>query len=205
MPDLSYFVSPTGIPGLDGLGSSPTATSRCAAEDNSAFSHYSALDSVWGGVNDWLAKGPAEGQVGVLVSEKLDADGKSEGAEGRLVVLDGPLPVNQLMDSVKTHLGLSQCNISVLFRYSRGLMYARSSSSVCADLLVGRDADVYHNGDMSDHEALALAATAKHVILSTRTLNAISSVPDERLRRETQVDEPEIVVSEEDTQLLLPT
>ncbi|SJL17835.1 uncharacterized protein ARMOST_21399 [Armillaria ostoyae] len=58
---------------------------------------------------------------------------------------------------------------------------------------------------MSDHEALALAATAKHVILSTRTLNAISSVPDERLRRENQVDEPETVVSEEDTQLLLPT
>ena len=47
---------------------------------------------MWGGVNDWLAKGLAEGQVGVLVSEKLDADGKSEGTEGRLVVLEELLP-----------------------------------------------------------------------------------------------------------------
>ncbi|SJL17831.1 uncharacterized protein ARMOST_21395 [Armillaria ostoyae] len=57
---------------------------------------------------------------------------------------------------------------------------------------------------MSDHEALALATSGKHVILFIRTSNAISSILDERLRRETQVHEPETVVSQEDAQLLLP-
>ncbi|KAK0435829.1 hypothetical protein EV421DRAFT_1716408, partial [Armillaria borealis] len=55
---------------------------RCAAEDISACSPRSALDSVCGGLDDWLAKGLGKDQVAALVGQKLDANGKSEGAEG---------------------------------------------------------------------------------------------------------------------------
>ncbi|KAK0430911.1 hypothetical protein EV421DRAFT_1743594 [Armillaria borealis] len=118
-----------GIPGLGGLGSSPTATSRCAAEGNSAFSHYSALDSVWG------------------------------------------------------------ARVAYVRIYSLDVTLMCISMETCPML----------------HEALALAASGKHVLLAViRTPNAISSILDERLRRETQVHEPETVVSQEDAQMLLP-
>ncbi|PBK59102.1 hypothetical protein ARMSODRAFT_967200 [Armillaria solidipes] len=48
---------------------------------------------VWGGVNDWLAKALDKCQVGTLVGEKPVVNGKSE---GRLVVLNEPLPVEFL-------------------------------------------------------------------------------------------------------------
>ncbi|KAK0430265.1 hypothetical protein EV421DRAFT_1744262 [Armillaria borealis] len=71
------FVPPTRIP-----------TSLCKARSSAVqpiLSPHWVLDFVWGGVNDSLAKALGKCQVGVLVREKPDAIGKSE---GRLVVLN---------------------------------------------------------------------------------------------------------------------
>ncbi len=110
------LLPPTHIPTSpvsDALQPAASLTSPLRSRGISVYSPRSALDSVWGGVNDWLAKGLGKGQVGALVGEKLDTNEKSEGAEGRLIVLDEPLPVNQLVDRFKKHLGLSQGKISV--------------------------------------------------------------------------------------------
>ncbi len=72
------------------------------------FSPHTSLDSAWGGVNDWLAKGLGTGEISALVGEKLDASGTSEGAEGRLLILDEPVSVKELVSRAKRHLGLSQ-------------------------------------------------------------------------------------------------
>ncbi|PBK60593.1 NGG1p interacting factor 3 [Armillaria solidipes] len=177
---------------------------RCAAEGISVYSPHSALDSVWGGVNDWLAKGLGKGQVGVLVGEKLDPNGKSEGAEGRLVVLDEPLPVNQLVDRVKKHLGLSQVQVA----YPLGTGDVRTVA-ICAgsggSMLVGGDADVYLTGEMSHHEVEASVAAGKHVILCghTNTERGFLPILAERLRKEIQVDDLEVIVSHNDAHPLV--
>ncbi|KAG7440635.1 NGG1p interacting factor 3, partial [Guyanagaster necrorhizus] len=128
---------------------------RCAVEGISVFSPHTSLDSVWGGVNDWLAKGLGPGQISALVGEKLDTSGTSEGAEGRLVFLDEPVSVKELVDRVKWHLGLSQVQVA----YPSAVLSDIRTVAICAgsggSMLVGRDADVYFTGEMSHHEVLA--------------------------------------------------
>ncbi|KAK0492604.1 GTP cyclohydrolase 1 type 2/Nif3 [Armillaria luteobubalina] len=154
---------------------------RCAADGISIFSPHSALDSVWGGVNDWLAKGLGKGR-------SLDVNGKSEGAEGRLLV-----------DMVKKHLGLLQ--VQVAYPSSSGNV---RTVAICAgsggSMLVGRDADLYLTGEMSHHEVLASVAAGKHVILCghTNTERGFLPVLAERLRKEIQVDDLEVIVSQKD-------
>lgn len=76
------------------------------------YSPHSALDSVWGGINDWLAQGLMgagdHGEIKYLVTEKFDPSGTSEGGEGRLVVLHKPVGFDKLVERVKSHLKLSQ-------------------------------------------------------------------------------------------------
>ena len=83
----------------------------CAAEGISVYCPHSALDSVWGGINDWLAKGfVGENEmpsVTALVKEMRGPDGESEGAEGRLVELPTPTPMSVLEQRIKKYLGRS--------------------------------------------------------------------------------------------------
>ncbi|KAK0458192.1 NGG1 interacting factor 3-like protein [Desarmillaria tabescens] len=173
---------------------------RCAAEGISVFSPHSSLDSVWGGLNDWLAKGLGTGKVSALVGEKLDANGTSEGAEGRLVILDEPVSVKELVDRVKRHLGLSQVQIA----FPSAMLSDIRTVAICAgsggSMVVGRDADVYFTGEMSHHEVLASVAAGKHVILCGHTNTERDYLPvlAERLRKEIQVEDLEVIVSKED-------
>lgn len=86
---------------------------KCAAEGISIYSPHSALDSVSGGINDWLTEGlmgtREGGEVKHLVGEKLHpTTGLSEGGEGRLVTLREPIGFDKLVERVKSHLKLSQ-------------------------------------------------------------------------------------------------
>lgn len=85
---------------------------NCAAEGISVYSPHSALDSVWGGINDWLARGlmeTKEGEIKHLVGEKLHpTNGISEGGEGRLLTFHEPITFENLVKRVKSHLKLSQ-------------------------------------------------------------------------------------------------
>ena len=47
------------------------------------------------------------GDIGPLAAEKkLEVQGESEGAEGRLVVLEDPVPIDEIVKRVKRNLGL---------------------------------------------------------------------------------------------------
>ena len=77
------------------------------------YSPHTALDSVWGGVNDWLAEGVLRGKrddasISVLGKEKLDLGGGTEGGEGRLVSLKQPIEMRELEKRMLNHLQLSQ-------------------------------------------------------------------------------------------------
>jgi len=116
--DTSIIVAyhPTIFNGLKSFTlSNPLQTSllHCAAEGISVYSPHTALDSVWGGINDWLAEGlmkaKGDGEIRALVAEKLNASsGESEGGEGRIVTLKEPIAMDVLEKRIKSHLKLSQ-------------------------------------------------------------------------------------------------
>lgn len=116
--DASVIVSyhPTIFRGLKSLTLvDPIQTSllKCAAHGISVYSPHTALDSVWGGINDWLAEGlmggKEKGEIRSLLREKLNpTTGASEGGECRLVTLKEPIGVDVLEKRIKSHLNLSQ-------------------------------------------------------------------------------------------------
>ncbi|KAG6873073.1 hypothetical protein C0995_003381 [Termitomyces sp. Mi166 len=145
---------------------------QCAAHGISIYSPHSALDSVWGGINDWLANGilhgKENGSISSLVGDKVSPNGAVEGGEGRLVTLHSAISMSTLESRIKEHLKLSQIQVG----------YATSSDAqstpirtvaICAgsggSMLAGKEADVYFTGEMSHHEVLAAVATGTHVIL----------------------------------------
>ncbi|XP_006453877.1 hypothetical protein AGABI2DRAFT_196434 [Agaricus bisporus var. bisporus H97] len=145
---------------------------NCAAEGISVYSPHSALDSVWGGINDWLARGlmeTKEGEIKHLVGEKLHpTNGISEGGEGRLLTFHEPITFEKLVKRVKSHLKLSQLQVG----YPTQVQFRSSSIrtiAICAgsggSMLVGKQADVYLTGEMSHHEILAAVAAGRRVIL----------------------------------------
>ncbi len=150
---------------------------RCAAAGISVYSPHSALDSVYEGINDWLASGLGSGRVDLIGDEHPSGRGGS----GRLLNLDEKTTLSTLQERVKKHLGLTQCSyhtdsfpLSLLDRteassHIRIVQVASRTDSpndevhsvaICAgsggSMLLGVDADVYFTGEMS------------HVRLNTR-------------------------------------
>lgn len=85
---------------------------QCAAQGISVYSPHTALDSVWGGVNDWLADGvlagkPENGIVSSLLGDELRSADATEGGEGRLVTLHSSIKMEVLEGRIKGHLKLS--------------------------------------------------------------------------------------------------
>ena len=115
--------------------SNPLQTSllQCAAQGISVYSPHSALDSVWGGINDWLAEGlmktKGDGEIRALVAEKLNPmSGESEGGEGRIVIFKEPIAMEVLEKRIKSHLKLSQ---SMLFFFHQLFKVLKSTKPLC--------------------------------------------------------------------------
>lgn len=179
--DTSVIVAyhPPIFSGLKSLTlSNPLQSSllQCAAKGISIYSPHTALDSVWGGINDWLAEGllskKQDDVISALVAEKIGANGVSEGAEGRLVTLKEAIPMAVLAHRVKSHLRLTHLQVGI-----NSLDESRSSSvrtiAISAgsggSMLAGKKADVYLTGEMSHHEVLAALAAGTNVILCGHT------------------------------------
>lgn len=186
----------------------------CAASGISIFSPHTTLDSVWGGVNDWLAEGvlgrkAKENEVKALVGEKLDPEGKTEGAEGRLVTLEEPISMEKLESRILGHLGISQLQVGYGTISGARPPESIRTVAVCAgsggSMLVGKNADVYFTGEMSHHEVLAAVAAGKHVILCGHTntergyLPVLASKLGDVLVQDQSIEHPlEVVVSKKD-------
>src|ERR1700733_10337929 len=72
---------------------------QCAAQGISVYSPHSALDSVWGGINDWLADAivgndTEAGTVKPLIGGAMRADMIDDGGTGRLVTLNSPIMID---------------------------------------------------------------------------------------------------------------
>jgi dinuclear metal center YbgI/SA1388 family protein len=127
------------------------------------YSPHTALDSVIGGVNDWLADGVGEGEVTVL--QPLE---NSDAGQGRLVTLKKPVKLKTMTDRIKKYLGLKSVRIA-----SPAEDAPISTVALCAgagtDAFKGIQADCYLTGEMSHHNALAATLSGSHVILCEHT------------------------------------
>jgi putative NIF3 family GTP cyclohydrolase 1 type 2 len=109
--------------------SNPIQTSllRCATAGISVYSPHSALDSVYEGINDWLASGLGSGRIDLIG----DGHPSGRGGFGRLLTLDEKVTLSTLQERVKKHLGVAQClylsHVHPAFRVDRTEMSPRSS------------------------------------------------------------------------------
>ncbi|KAG6841862.1 hypothetical protein C0991_006270 [Blastosporella zonata] len=214
--DASVIVSyhPPIFKGLQALTlKTPLQSSllQCAAQGISIYSPHTALDSVWGGVNDWLADGVLDGKENgsttSLIGDKLSPGGANEGGEGRLVTLHTAVSMSVLESRIKKYLQLSQIQVG----YAAGSSLSNSpirTIAICAgsggSMLVGRPADVYFTGEMSHHEVLAAVAAGTHVILCGHTNTERGYLPElatklrHELENDAEVTGVEVIVSQED-------
>ncbi|KAJ7184958.1 NGG1p interacting factor 3 [Mycena filopes] len=147
---------------------------RCAAAGISVYSPHSALDSVGGGVNDWLVKSISgdEGQqkCSVLIPPK---PGAAHGGEGRRVTFDPPISMEVLEGRIKKNLSLSQIQVGYSpvkpDRLVRTVaICAGAGGSMFSGLGAPAD-DVWFTGEMPHHDVLAAVAAGTHVILCGHT------------------------------------
>lgn len=103
---------------------------RCAASGISVYSPHTALDSVWGGINDWLSAGVSkpigstnsaeEGKI-TIFGEEL-ADGL--GGQCRLVTLPHAVSMKEIEARIKAHLKLQQSTFQNSTLYLREIFGA---------------------------------------------------------------------------------
>ncbi|KAJ7738078.1 NGG1 interacting factor 3-like protein [Mycena maculata] len=181
---------------------------RCAASGISVYSPHSALDGVFGGINDWLAQ--CIGAEPPMVT-CLDTDPATQalGGDGRRVTFDPPISMEVLEGRIKQNLSLSQIQVGYSpvrpdRLVSMVAICAGSGASMFSGL--GTKADVYFTGEMQHHEVLAAVAAGTHVILCGHTNTERGYLPTlaTKLRSEleatpdSELDGFEVIISEED-------
>ncbi|KAI0962277.1 hypothetical protein AcV7_001157 [Taiwanofungus camphoratus] len=182
---------------------------RCAAAGISVYTPHTALDSVEGGINDWLSVGINGGPIQQPVEYIGDADKEGEGGAGRVVRFQQPVAMDELVRRIKQYLKLDQIQVAVAS--ARDLRNVQSVA-ICAgsggSMLLGVDADVYFTGEMSHHEVLAAVATGHNVVLCghTNTERGYLPVLADRLKQELYIVTPagssaepqDVIISEQD-------
>lgn len=141
---------------------------KLSAAGTSVFCPHSSLDATWGGINDWLADGVMGPQKATAKIDILGEPKGEAGGAGRIVTLDEPIPIEELVQRVKKHLSLSQVDVG------RPLIQKPIKTiAVCAgsggSLFSGVDADVYFTGEMQHHDVLGAVARGRYVILCGHT------------------------------------
>ncbi|KAF8174948.1 NGG1p interacting factor 3 [Pholiota molesta] len=171
---------------------------QCAAQGVSVYSPHTALDFVWGGINDWLAEGLMNGKGNGEI-RSLDGDfqhSNSEGGQGRLVELNEAIGMDVLEKRIKSHLKLSQIQVGYPPQGQSRTALIRTIA-ICAgsggSMLAGQDADVYFTGEMQHHEVLAAVAAGKHVILCGHTNTERGYLPTLALKLQEELSGKEYV------------
>jgi len=147
---------------LDGNRVYDRAIMKLIQKNIAVYSPHTALDSVIGGVNDWLADGVGEGDVSVL--HPLE---NSDAGQGRLVTLKNPVKLKTLAQRIKKYLGLKT------LRLAEGNDVSIRTIALCAGAGSGAfqniQADCFLTGEMSHHHILAATLNGSHVILCEHT------------------------------------
>ncbi|KAF9235382.1 NGG1p interacting factor 3 [Melanogaster broomeanus] len=146
---------------------------KLAAAGVSVYSPHTALDCVHGGINDWLAQCAGTPEIATVSDRPFNVSllGEPKGDEGglgRLLTLQGPVSIEDLVARIKKQLHLEYVDVGrpmVSHKVRTIAICAGSGGSV----LSGVEADVYLTGEMAHHEVLAAVAAGRYVVLCGHT------------------------------------
>lgn len=166
----------------------------------SVYCPHTAVDSAFGGVNDFLADGITKGykEYSRDVIQPDSEDPKC--GMGRIVVLDKPASLSYLIQNVKESLGLS--SVQVAPSRDHGIKSEIKTIAICAgsggSVFKGVAADLYYTGELSHHEALYLSESGLSVISCnhSNTERPFLEVIKKQLSEE--IPGSEIIISETD-------
>ncbi|EIN14344.1 NGG1 interacting factor 3-like protein [Punctularia strigosozonata HHB-11173 SS5] len=159
-----------------------TSLLRCAAAGISVYTPHTALDTVEGGINDWL--------VEIVSDEKDRAEVTRANTDPSLlpcrkVTLKEAIGIKDLAMRIKRELGLQQIQVA-----SPSEDVSIRTIAVCAggggSVLMGVDADVYFTGEAQHHDILAAVANGRTMILCGHDNTERGYLP--RLVRRLQMD-----------------
>jgi putative NIF3 family GTP cyclohydrolase 1 type 2 len=131
------------------------------SDSHPVYAPHTAMDSVWGGINDWLAsalevdnKKPSV----KLINSNPATD--SLGGLGRIAELHEPLPLSKLQELIRSHLKLSPGALQVAYGSTEGSERLIKTVAMCAgggaSVLKGVDADLYWTGEMAHVRASSI-------------------------------------------------
>ncbi len=152
-----------GVQRLDSNKAYDRTIMNLVQKNIAVYSPHTALDSVIGGVNDWLADGVGDGEVSVLHPIE-----NSDAGQGRLVELKRPVKLKTLSHRIKKYLGLKTVRLAPAAEDT-----SIASIALCAgagtEAFQGVQADCYLTGEMSHHSVLGATLNGSHVILCEHT------------------------------------
>lgn len=137
----------------------------------SIYSPHTALDTVGGGINDWLAqaftsfaeKSKPNGFT-IAPIEPLEDEVASPG-KGRIVTYHEDLPLSTIVALIKKHLGVAFLQVASTAKDVPMVKTIAICAGSGGSMLKDVNADVYFTGEMSHHEVLAAVAKGTNVIL----------------------------------------
>jgi dinuclear metal center YbgI/SA1388 family protein len=136
---------------------------RALRAGQSIYSPHTALDSVPGGMTEWLA-----GALGPGTMEPIVPHPSFPGAgAGRLVDLAHPVSIEEAVARIKTHLGIASLRIARGKKAIRRLAVCPGAGGSVFEK-VG-SVDLLLTGEMRHHDVLARAARGTSVILTDHT------------------------------------
>ncbi|ONH69914.1 NGG1-interacting factor 3 [Cyberlindnera fabianii] len=169
----------------------------------SVYSPHTAVDSVIGGVNDWIVKGCVEeGNIesSVVISKSKTDD---ESGVGRVVNLKEGVKLMDVVTSLKKHLGVKDLLVASDSLDKADIksfaVCAGSGSGVFAELR--QDVDLYVTGEMSHHEALMFKEKGKALICANHSNTERGYLSEMKVKLERELsgeDSAEVIISKED-------
>ncbi|KAH3684411.1 hypothetical protein WICPIJ_004597 [Wickerhamomyces pijperi] len=134
----------------------------------SVYSPHTVIDSIKGGVNDWLVEGLVSSDMNQVKSSKVINEVEEGVGCGRLVTLKESVKVSDLIPRIKSHLQVDNLLVS-----NGSLPKQVTTIAVCAgsgaSVFKGVDADLYYTGELSHHEILFLKEQGKAVICANHS------------------------------------
>merc|ERR1712136_411390 len=141
------------------------------------YSPHTGCDALRGGVNDWLSLGLGElsHSEPIILSNDCEPESTTDNSwtpcknngMGRTCTLSSPVQLSDLVDDIKSHLGMK--HLRVALGHGKTFKSEVNRVALCAgsgaSILQGVKADVYLTGEMSHHEVLDAASNGVTVIL----------------------------------------
>eukprot|EP01105_Mastigella_eilhardi_P007718 TRINITY_DN1935_c0_g1_i2.p1 TRINITY_DN1935_c0_g1~~TRINITY_DN1935_c0_g1_i2.p1 ORF type:complete len:275 (+),score=67.06 TRINITY_DN1935_c0_g1_i2:23-826(+) len=162
---------------------------------------HTSLDSMNGGINDWLAT-----LLGTGITAPITpfADGRP-GGSGRIHTLDTKVPLSELIQRVKRGLNLEHIRVAIAHGHTAADAVQRIA--ICAgsgaSLLDNVSADVYFSGEMGHHIVLNAVEKGTSVLLCEHTNTERGYLPQLRSLLTPLLPGVALIISQQDKEILV--